>query len=53
MTCACVQVLVCAALDLAKLNTPSYAEVKDDKWKSKADWSGSGSSTHRQQLDFL
>ena len=37
MTCACVQVLICPALDLAELNTPSYAEFKDDKWESKAD----------------
>ena len=37
MTCACVPVLVCAALDLEKLNTPSCAEFKDDKWESKAD----------------
>ena len=37
MTCACGQVLICPALDLAELNTPSYAEFKDDKWESKAD----------------
>ena len=37
MTCACLQVLICPALDLAEFNTPSYAEFKDDKWESKAD----------------
>ena len=32
-----LQVLICPALDLAQLNTPSYAEFEDDACESKAD----------------
>ena len=32
-----LQVLICPALDLADLNTPSYTEFEDDACESKAD----------------